>query len=102
MTDNSKQKVDNKISGYAMNCNVVCVHCLSFRNRSDLCSVPSNVRTADSFDKGRFPWSQVTCTPVPHKGYLVRGEVLATQKRYAKDNPTKLDGPRKSTQPYKT
>ena len=102
MTDNSKQKVDNKIAGYAMNCNVVCVCCLSFRNRSDLCSVPSNVRTADSFDKGRFPWPQVTCTPVPHKGYLVRGEILATQKRYVKDNPTKLDGPLKSTQPYKT
>ena len=25
MPDNSKQKVDNKIEGYAMNCNVVCV-----------------------------------------------------------------------------
>ena len=49
----------------------MCVCCLSFRNRSDLCSVPSNVRTADSFDKGRFPWSQVTCTPVPHKGLLL-------------------------------
>ena len=79
MPDNSKQKVDNKIAGYAMNCNVVCVYCLSFRNRSDLCSIPSNIRTADSFDKGRFPWSQVICTPVPHKGYLVRGEILATQ-----------------------
>ena len=96
MTDSSKQMVDNEIAEYAMKYNVVCVCCLgfSFRNRSDLCSVPSNVRTADSFDKGRFPWSQVTCTPVPHKGYLVRGEILATQKRYAKDNPTKLDGPR--------
>ena len=49
MTDNSKQKVDNKIAGYVMNCDVVCVCCLSFRNRSDLCSVPSNVRTSDSF-----------------------------------------------------
>ena len=41
--------------------------------------IPSNVRTGDSFDKGRFPWSQVICTPVPHKWYLVRGEILATQ-----------------------
>ena len=79
MTDNSKQKVDNKIAGYAMNCNVVCVYCLSFRNRPDLCSISSNIRTADPFNKGRFPWSQVICTPVPHKGYLVRGEILATQ-----------------------
>ena len=83
MTDNSKQKVDNKIAGYAMKYNVVCVCCISFRNRSDLFSVPSNVRSADSFDKGRFPWSQVTYTPVPHKGYLVRGAILATLKRYA-------------------
>ena len=79
MPDNSKQKVDHKIVGYAMNCNVVCVYCLSFRNRSGLCSILSNIRTADSFDKGRFPWSQVICTPVPHKGYLVREEILATQ-----------------------
>ena len=68
-------------------CIVVCVCCLNFRNHSDLCSAPSNVRTADSFDKGRFPWSQVTCTPVAHEGYLVRGEILATQKSYDKDNP---------------
>ena len=79
MPDNSKQKVDYKIAGYAINCNVGRVYCLSFRNRSDLCSIPSNIRTADSFDKGRFPWSQVICTPVPHKGYLVRGEILAIQ-----------------------
>ena len=65
MTDNnSKQKVDSKIAGYGMNCNVVCVCCLSFRNRSDLCSVPSDVRTADSFDKGRFPWSRGHRLPV--------------------------------------
>ena len=45
MPDNSKQKVDNKIAGYVVNCNVVCVYCLSFRNRSDLCSIPSNIHT---------------------------------------------------------
>ena len=94
MTDNSKQKVYNKIAkvqdiGYAMNCIVYCGMCVLsyFRNHSDLCSAPSNVRTADSFDKRRFPWSQVTCTPVAHEGYLVRGEILATQKSYGKDNP---------------
>ena len=65
--------------------------CLSFRNRSDLCSIPYNVRTADSFDKGRFPWSQVICTPVPHKGYLVRGEILATQNLPNVQNKTKYN-----------
>ena len=30
MPDNSKQKVNNKIAGYAMNCNVVCVVVVAF------------------------------------------------------------------------
>ena len=90
MPDNSKQKVDNKIAGYAMNCNVICVYCLSFRNRSDLCSIPSNVRPADSFDKGGFPWSQVICSRVPHRGCLVRGEILATQNLPNVQTETKI------------
>lgn len=54
----------------------VCVCWLHFQNRSGLCSVPSNVHIADSYDRG----------------YAIRGHTLPTPKRYTKYAETILHG----------
>ena len=55
--------------------------CLNIKNRSDLCSVPSNIRTGPT-DANAFPWSQAN--------YPKRVHMMKTQRE--------IKDPEKSTQ----